>query len=178
MIHSEGGTSFFRRALSIADQSLSYLGTVVLVGIFAVTVVNVLGRYLFNMPFPGSFELLTLLFFVISVVPIGSVQRGHEHIGVEFIRERIESPLKGAVIDLILEVILFAFLSVFTWQGIRFTIDDWHRFSIGPVQWPHWPAIICLPLGFGFCCIVTLHQILGRIKGFREIRAIRRDREQ
>jgi len=158
-----------RKVHDMAEQVLVYITALMLISLMLISDINVIGRYLFDAPIPASFELVVLIFVVLMIAPLGYVQRVEGHIGVEFLSERM-SPRKRIFFKLLMNIVFFLFMVFFTYQCIIYTIDNWGEFSIGIIPWPYWPALIFLPLGFGFCGLRVFTQIFDNLSTFRKLK--------
>ena len=68
--------AFFRRVL---DFSLGGCCALMLIGLVALTVADVIGRYVLNAPLPGAFELTELMLgaLVFAALPIAAFSEEH-----------------------------------------------------------------------------------------------------
>ena len=150
------------KAYNIGETGLLYVGAVLLVAITIITDINVIGRYCFAYQLPSGFELVILMFVILSLAPMAYVQRMRGHIGVEFLKERV-SPKNQAFMDLFTEIIFCLLTGLLTWQGARYAADNWNEYSIAIIQWSYWPALLFLPLGFGCLGVRVLIQLAETI---------------
>lgn len=69
-------------ASRFADTFLGFVAAAILFGMMAVTAIDVFGRYLFNSPLQGSYELTQLFMQSLIFAALPSVTRRNEHITV------------------------------------------------------------------------------------------------
>lgn len=67
------------------DRTLGAAAAVLLFGLMAVTTVDVIGRYIFNWPLRGGFELTELLLLTLIFAGLPLVSRANEHVTLDFI---------------------------------------------------------------------------------------------
>ena len=64
------------------DRTLGAAAAVLLFGLMAVTTVDVIGRYIFNWPLRGGFELTELLLLTLVFAGLPLVSRADEHLSL------------------------------------------------------------------------------------------------
>lgn len=76
-----------RRSESVAwlDRVLGAAAAVLLLGLMVVTTVDVIGRYIFNWPLRGAFEITELLLLALVFAGLPLVSRADEHVTLDFI---------------------------------------------------------------------------------------------
>lgn len=74
---------FFRALEGLALAFLTYAGAALLMAMMLLTCVDVFGRYLFNSPMPGSFELTEILLAAIIFIGLPIVSLRNEHVTVD-----------------------------------------------------------------------------------------------
>jgi len=67
------------------DRTLGAAAAVLLFGLMAVTTIDVIGRYIFNWPLRGGFELTELLLLTLVFAGLPLVSRADEHVTMDFI---------------------------------------------------------------------------------------------
>ncbi len=68
-----------------ADAVLGIAASVILFGMMLLTFADVVGRYLFNRPITGSFEVTELLLLVLIFAGLPLVSHADEHVTMDFI---------------------------------------------------------------------------------------------
>ncbi|MBU2962431.1 TRAP transporter small permease [Citreicella sp. C3M06] len=69
--------------------ALAALGGVLLMALMALTVVDVIGRYLFNSPLIGATELTELLLAAVIFLGLPAVALAEEHVSVDLLTDRM-----------------------------------------------------------------------------------------
>lgn len=144
-------------------------GLAVLLMMFHV-MVDVLGKYLFNAPLPGTAEVVAAYYMIGAVfLPLAWVEVSGGSIVVEVIYEKV--PERAQKIMLILADIVSAiYYSILAWFSWGVAVHAWKINETVDGIWrvTTWPAKFLLPFGFGLVVIVLLMRILmgerGRMK--------------
>jgi TRAP-type C4-dicarboxylate transport system permease small subunit len=97
------------------NRLLAHLGSTALVLLMFLTVADVVGRYLFNRPVPGTFELTEMIMVPIVFLALGLAQHHNEHISLDLAYNYFSSPLKKGARVIVALVNLVIALAV-TWQ--------------------------------------------------------------
>jgi TRAP-type C4-dicarboxylate transport system permease small subunit len=67
------------------DRTLGAAAAILLFGLMAITTVDVIGRYIFNLPLRGGFEITELLLLTLIFAGLPLVSRADEHVTMDFI---------------------------------------------------------------------------------------------
>jgi TRAP-type C4-dicarboxylate transport system permease small subunit len=67
------------------DRTLGAAAAVLLLGLLAITTADVIGRYIFNWPLRGAFEITELLLLALVFAGLPLVSRADEHVTLDFI---------------------------------------------------------------------------------------------
>ena len=73
--------------LSTIENLFTIFASASILFIMLISVSNVIGRYLFNFPVPGTVEIATMLLVLIIFLSISGVQRSEGHIGMDTLLE-------------------------------------------------------------------------------------------
>lgn len=128
--------------LRAAERGAGLLAALGLAAMGAVTVVDVAGRYLWNAPLAGSYELVQLLLAVtvFAALPLATGRR--EHVGVDLLDPLLPGPVlrAAAALTALLSALALALLA---WQlalrGVRLAEDRARTnllgLPLGPLAW-------------------------------------------
>jgi len=137
------GRSGFPRLLF--DRFEEIVGGAAFVGMTAMVFVNVVCRYLFNDPIPGSDELATLAFTWTTFLGASLGIKRQMHLGIEFVT-RLFPPRVQALFGVLVSALigLFAALLLFySWHIMRSA-----HLKLTPVlQWPYTVVYLAVPVG-------------------------------
>ncbi len=113
------------------EKSSYFLGSVgagVIFALMLITGIDVTGRYLFDRPLVGAFEMTELALALMVIFGWGYNQAIKGHIDIDLLYKRLPLGVQ-TILDFIiplLGLVLFIFVS---WQAINFTMDSigWHE---------------------------------------------------
>lgn len=140
-----------------------YLGAAVILFMALMTVVDVAGRYLFNSPLGGAFELTGLMLSIIAGFGIALATAAEQHIRVDALFEKL-SVSKQRILILVSALISLGIYAVLTWQGaiaVRDSLVPYVEIALGEVGIVIAPFRFALALGFFLSVIATTIQIIG-----------------
>lgn len=83
----------------VVNRANKYISCTVLVGLMLLTVTDVLGRYLFNNPIRGTYELTELAMVIVIILSLGYAEHERAHITIDLVYERVTKG-KKFVLDL------------------------------------------------------------------------------
>ena len=122
--------------------------------------VDVIGRYAFNRPFTGAFDIIEMMMVVLIFSGLAYCAAEGGHVRVEVIYARLPKVIQ-ANLDKITSAGSVFIIGLITWRlGIR----AWDNALelLGPstitLEIPHWPFILVAAVGSGLLCFVLLIQ--------------------
>jgi TRAP-type C4-dicarboxylate transport system permease small subunit len=134
--------------------------------ITALTFTAVLMRYVFNLPFPGSFDVSRLLLGVAIFWGIAAAAWRGEHIQVDILWQFLPERMQRAL-DIFADVVFCVFVGGITWmlywQVWRVQASRQTTFELSI---PIWPFHLVAWLGMAFCMLVLISRILRAILSF------------
>ena len=105
------------RAISFASRIAGSVGSAFIVVMMVITATDVILRYFFNRPIPGTFELQADLMVVCVAFTLAhcAIHKGHVRVEffVSFFPERVQSVIRSIV-----TVLGFGLFSLITWQAV------------------------------------------------------------
>lgn len=101
----------------LVNQIDDAIGTVALIGILAITIVNVFCRFILNDSFAWAEEVSIGLFVWLVFIGVSSAMKRNGHIGVDYFVEKLPRPLKLVAIVIRAAAIYFVLLFVFVYLG-------------------------------------------------------------
>lgn len=154
---------------STLSAALSKLGSVALVAMMIVTVIDVAGRYLFNTPILGAFELTEFLVLILIFSFLAHTQSQKRHICCEILADLLPNKIQfvSGVINSIISLVLFGLI---TYMGIVKAIELMQTGESSPnLVIPNYPFAFFLALGGLVMCIEYAKDIITLlIKGKEE----------
>jgi TRAP-type transport system small permease protein len=131
----------------------------ILVVMMMISVVEVCGRFFFNKPLNGSFELGGILLVTAGTWGMGLCQLKKNHIRVDVITNRFSRRVKAAF-DIFAYIFCITASGAVTWRSSVMTFEHITD-SVGALTptllIPWWPFMLTLAMGFGWLTIVFIY---------------------
>lgn len=139
------------------------VGLAVLFLMMFLTVGDVAGRYFFNRPISGTFELTNFMLALVVFFSIGYTQLRKGHISIDVVVSRF-SPRAQAVIDSITYLFSLGLFSLVAWQSAVYAnrLFEGHNVS-GVLSLPIYPFVITVAFGSLLFCLVLLVDLLSSL---------------
>jgi TRAP-type transport system small permease protein len=151
------------RKLGLLSTGLSYLGCISLFAMMCLTTVDVVGRYLFNRPITGAFEITEYLVLILIFAFIGYAQSQKSHVAVDLLWAQLPPRLRK-YIDLGNHFICLAVMVLITWMGALKAIELKSVGEASPnLQIPAYPFAFFMVLGCLVMCVELIRDILQLI---------------
>jgi len=141
------------------SRGTALAGGVLLIGVMAMTVISVFGRYLLNAPIPGDYEITELAcgVAVFAFFPYCHTRNGN--IVVEFFTEKLR-PRHKAALEAVHNCAFTLVAGLITW---RLFVGGMHKFIDGettlylaiPLHWAYFPALLGAVLLTVVCAVVA-----------------------
>lgn len=162
--------AFWKWVDRIEGGMASIGGGLCLFAMMMITVISVLGRYVFHADFiPGAYNIIERIAFPLMVfwaVPIahreGSFPRFDALVGAL-------SDGKRSVVAIFVHLVEIGVFAVLMWYVTRFTltsIEINREMQIGTEVWPVWPIIMMIPLAFGLMLLEMVRLLWVEIRHF------------
>jgi TRAP-type C4-dicarboxylate transport system permease small subunit len=110
------------RFTEAAERALGWVTGLMLFAMMAMTFVDVCGRYLFNAPIPGAFEITQLLLAVIVFTALPIVTGREQHVSISLVEHALSGAAKKVqcVLVCLIGAVGIGYLSLILWrQGER-----------------------------------------------------------
>ena len=152
------------RRLGSLNVMLAYVGGYVLFGMMILTVCDVTGRYVFNLPITGAYEISEAMMVTVVFFFIGYAQAAKAHVAVDLVVNVLPGKLK-TVMEIITQ--LLSFLMMLLIAGM--SVVRWHELlEIGE----HTP-ILGIPVSPFFLILATGCSVFCVELGKRIFRSVR-----
>ena len=158
----------FVNRMGIFSYILSRLGCVALCSMMCLTVVDVVGRYVFNSPILGAFEITSFLVCILVFSFLGYAQSQKSHVTVDILVNTFPEKVQ-TVVKLINYIIALLMMILISWKGFEKAIESMET-GDSPMNLPipiH-PFVFFLAFGCGIMCIEFLRDILGNFLKLRK----------
>ncbi len=155
-------------AIERVGRAAAMAGGLLLIGVMAMTVISVIGRYAFNAPIPGDYEITELVCGVAVFAFFPYCHLRNANIVVEFFTAGL-SPRRKTVLDTVHNFAFTAVAGLIAWRllvgGLHKLADEETTLFLDiPIYWGYFPAL----LGAGLLAVVCLWVL------WRHIRMLRR----
>jgi len=155
--------TWLEKFIFLTVEVMHKIGLVVLLLMMFLTVGDVIGRYFFSMPIPGTFEVTNLMLALLVFLTLGYTQLKKGHISIDVIMLRL-APRTQAIIDSVTYLASLVLFCLVIWQTAlhakRLYIG--HEVS-GILSWPIYPFIILAAIGILFFCFILMINLLYAI---------------
>ncbi len=152
------------RWLERLTRSVALAGGLLLVGVMGMTVVSVLGRYLFNAPLPGDYEITELAIGIAAFAFFPYCHISNANIVVELFTGKMPARWKAAL-DAVHNITFAIVAGLIAW---RLFIGGMHKFADGettmflgiPIHWAYFSAL----MGAGLLTVVCVLLLFRHLK--------------
>lgn len=151
--------------LSQANRFMVYTAAAGLFGMMIITVIDVVGRYAFNHPLMGAYELVGYLMAIAGPWAIGYSQIQKGHIRVDFILRRLPQNVQSVITSIAYFIGAFVF-SVLCWRMIvlaQYYFGLKHGNTTDTMRIPISPFIIIVAIGLAMLALVLLFDLLRSV---------------
>ena len=153
--------------LERVTRGLALAGGVLLVGVLVMTVISVAGRYLFNAPIPGDYEITELACGIAVFAFLPYCQLNRANIVVEFFTAHLSGRAKR-VLDTVHSFAFTVVAVLMAWRlavgGVSKMADGQTTLYLGiPLYWGYFLAVV----GAATLCLVCAWVFLVQVKAVR-----------
>jgi TRAP-type C4-dicarboxylate transport system permease small subunit len=148
------------KKLHIVSRYLRQIGNIALVAMMFLTTVDVVGRYLFNAPIMGAFEITEYLMLLMIFSFLAFTQAEKANISVDIVFKCL--PLRLQIfIRRFNHLLCLLIMLLVTWMGVRRTIELKHTGEMSTLlKIPDYPFAIFLVFGCAVLCIEFLINLI------------------
>ena len=154
---------FIRALEKVADKvttSLRYLCMSILGVMLFLGTADVLGRYLFNSPVFGTYEIFGVFLPCIVLLGLAYTQAEHAHVSITMVIELLP-PLLQRVLNIMTTIIAMVITILIGWFGFSLSMRFWHSGKlIDTIHVPKWIPQLVVPLGALALFLVLLVQLI------------------
>jgi len=165
MVNSKTGkqsnktVQFLYRAVFQISRTINIVGLVMAALMTLFIVADVIGRYLFNRPITGSFEILAFMMAILVAFGLAYTAVRGGHISIDLVMSRF-APRIQAVISSITSLLCLGVFTAITWQ----TVLNAESLKLGGAASqmlliPSYPFLYALAFGSAIMCFVFIYNI-------------------
>ena len=145
-----------------ADALLGVAASVILLLMMALTVVDVVARYVFSRPLRGAFEITELMLLVLIFAGLPLVSFSDEHAVMDFI-DKLFGPRGQRRLSRCVEVVNAAFMFMLTWQVWRKADRIWaYRDATDVLRIVYGPFVYFMAVTLGLAGAIHLYKVVER----------------
>ncbi|WP_225984825.1 MULTISPECIES: TRAP transporter small permease [Noviherbaspirillum] len=125
---------------------------------------DVVLRYLFDLPLPGTIAIVSYYYMVIAAfVPLAFAEQKGAHISVEVVTERMPAWIQNHLTgwSYLLSAVIFGMLTVRTWGEAMSKKQIGASIVQGEASIVLWPTYFILPIGFGLIFLILAHKFFA-----------------
>lgn len=156
------------KKLGVFSSLLSYVGAGSLFVMMCLTTVDVVGRYVFNAPILGTFELTEFLVLILIFSFLAYTQSQKTHVSVDLLFLLFPEKVRR-FIELFNHVLCLLLMFLITWMGIRKAFELLEVGEASPnLGIPDYPFVFFLVLGSAVMCLEYIRDLIGLFAGRKE----------
>lgn len=147
------------------SRFMSGVAGIALVLMMLHVVADVTMKYVFNLPIPGTLEIVAFYYMVAAVfLPLAYIELHGLHITVDLIYDRMPPAFQRIALGFGL-LCSIGFFSILTYQTWFDAVESFEigEIAMGAVAVSLWPTRFFLPLGFGAIVIASMVRFVGEV---------------
>ena len=149
---------------------LAYLGAVALLGMMLLTTADVAGRYIFNKPIMGAFELTEFMVLILIFSFLAQAQSEKTHVSVDLFFSRLPKKLR-ILMSLFNHIICLVLMGLIAWMSAVRAIElKTFAEASSNLQIPKYPFAFFVVIGCVVLCLEYIRDLirLGKLKETKE----------
>ena len=150
------------KIIRFLKNSDKYISTTILLFLLVLTLLQIILRTVFNMPFIGVEELLRYLFIAAVFMGLSYSVKNEGHIRLEGLQRHL-SPNYSAIVELIIQFSSVIVFSIITFSAIISTIHNFQNVT-PTLSIPFWLFFFPTITGFGMLSLVHISIFLKKFK--------------
>lgn len=156
------------KGIHLINSTLRYVCMSLLFFMMGLGTCDVMGRYLFNKPILGTFEIFEILLPAIVLLGLGYTQGNNAHVRVEILISRL-SFRKQTVLNFVTNALALFISVLILWRGWLLTTAYWRMGrTIPTIEVPMFLPQLLVPLGALMLILVLIVQMVQYILQLRE----------
>lgn len=148
-----------------------YLGAVALFFMMLLTTADVAGRYLFNSPIIGAFELTEYLVLILIFSFLCNAQSHKDHVSVDLLFQKFPKKIRD-IANILNHVACLLLTALIVWMSFLKALELKEVGEASPnLVIPDYPFVFFLVAGCVVLCLEYLSDIIGMVSGKKEDKA-------
>jgi len=147
---------------------LAYIGAISLFTMMCLTMADVAGRYIFNKPILGVFEITEFMVLVLIFSFLGYTQAQKSHVSVDLFVMFFPERLKVRI-EVFNHLACLAMMALIAWMGVDKALELMAAGEASPnLALPTYPFVFFLVLGCAVMCVEFIRDIIMILKNIKE----------
>jgi TRAP-type C4-dicarboxylate transport system permease small subunit len=147
------------KKLGSLNTWLAKVGGYVLLGMMLLTTCDVIGRYVFNSPITGAYEITEVMMVTVIFLFIGYTQAEKGHISIDLVIRLLPKKVR-TTIDIITHLLSLFIIILIAWMNILRCLELMRRNEVTAILYiPVSPFVLILAIG----CLVYAIELIKNI---------------
>ncbi|MFD1510915.1 TRAP transporter small permease [Lacimonas salitolerans] len=158
------------RLLSFLAKSSSLIGAICVILMMLHVTADVVGRYVFNVPLPGTIVMVANYYMIIVVfIALGVAEEKNSHISVEFVTDLMPPRVQTgfSVFSGILTVGVISVVMIGGWTEAVKKTNIGATMEQGSQRIEIWQAYWLVPLGAALMALIAGYRVITTVTGWR-----------
>jgi TRAP-type C4-dicarboxylate transport system permease small subunit len=158
----------FSKKIKKVSSIFGYFGAIALFGMMLLTTIDVVGRYLFNAPLMGAFELTEYLVLILIFSFLCNAQSHKDHVSVDLLFNKFPRKFRK-IINIFNHVACLVLMALIAWMSFFKALELKEVGEASPnLVIPDYPFVFFLVLGCIVLCLEYIRDIILLISGKKE----------
>lgn len=129
-----------------------------------ITFIDIMGRYFFNYPLAGVFEVTELTVAIMVFLALGYTHVLKGHVTIDFFIRKLTPP-KRRYAEILTLSVSFLLICLLTWELGLHTVRLYRAGNVtGVLELPHWPIVLTMTVGSGIYAMDILFDLLSAMR--------------
>ena len=158
------------RGLSALAKVSSLIGTACVILMMLHVTADVIGRYFFNAPLPGTIVVVANYYLVVMVfIAIGVAEEKRAHISVEFVTDLMPPRIQSgfSVFSSALTVVVISVLMIAGYTEAMKKTNIGATMEQGSQMIEVWQSYWAIPVGAGLMALIAAYRVITTVTGLR-----------
>jgi TRAP-type C4-dicarboxylate transport system permease small subunit len=158
----------FSKKIQKVSSILGYFGAFALFAMMLLTTIDVVGRYLFNAPLMGAFEITEYLVLILIFSFLCNAQSHKDHVSVDLLFNKLPRKCRN-IINIINHTACLVLMALIAWMSYFKALELKEVGEASPnLVIPDYPFVFFLVLGCIVLCLEYIRDIILLITGKKE----------
>jgi TRAP-type C4-dicarboxylate transport system permease small subunit len=151
--------AFGNKFIQLTVNAMVSVAGATLAAMMFLMAIDVIGRYFFNSPIPGSLELVEYMMAVIVPLSIAYCALLKAHVSVDLIVDRFPAKIRRGL-RLIITGISCAFVALISWQNVAYIFETYNsNLTSAVLKIPAYPLVAAGAFGMTIFAIILFLEI-------------------